>query len=229
MFSPLLTHRAIAASSRWNLWQRCAPMMPPAPGACTRSAKPTLPTTVAQWSKGQSGARGRSAHFGRGLHCPALTSSYSIEEGVAVIDTGASLLPVPTIRICAPVLEVSEDLPWELDGQALGWLPWDGARRVNCGEGAWKRVSPKHYVSTKLGSKNCFVPLSGTCPPLYSGGKDPYYPQNICTILSLVANKHLASPAFPALEDLVPIPHALPHLPPQLQRNEAHPHHAPCM
>lgn len=71
----------------------------------------------------QKGVRAAGACFGRGMDQPTPTSGYGVEEGVTVIGAEASLLLVSAIKVRAPVLEVSEDLSWELDGQALGGLP----------------------------------------------------------------------------------------------------------
>lgn len=51
------------------------------------------------------------------------TSSYGIKEGVAVVGAEAPPLMFLTIQVPTPVLEVSEDPSWQLDGQALGRLP----------------------------------------------------------------------------------------------------------
>lgn len=172
--------------------------------------------------------------FGRGLHQKTPTRGYGIKVGVAVIGAEGPPLPVPTVKVRAPVLEVSEDLSWELDGQALGGLTWDGAK----GGESWRRgretVFPRALREHRAGdlsqgSKHSLshhlVPV-----PLYKVvAKTPWCPQNTCTSVSLVANKQATSPNFLVLEDLVAIPHALLHLPPQPQRYGAHPHHAPCM
>jgi len=168
--------------------------------------------------------------FGRGLHWPTPTSSYGVEEGVAVIGAEAPPLLVPAIKVRAPVLEVSEDLSRELDGQAFGGLPWDGAR----GGESWRRGFPQGTARAQgcgaaPGLHTLLVPRSGSRSPLYDGGKDVSVPPtNTHHLFSgckqTVSKFNLPCPGGPG----GPIPHALPHLPPQTQRDWALPHHTPC-
>lgn len=211
--------------------------MPPASGArtglWTSQTPPFPPLELIRAETGccSTGARCRGACFGRGLHQPTLTSSYGIEEGVAVIGTEAPLLPVPTIKVRAPVLEVSEDLSWELDGQALGGLPWDGGRS---GE-LWRRGREMAFPSAlhehragdlSQGSKHS-LSHCGSCPPLYGGGKDPSVPSKTMhqfPWLQTSGQQVQPSTGGPGTHPTCPTTSSSP-----TAKVWAHPHRVPCM
>lgn len=113
-----------------------------------RSCGPVKPSFPSPGSCSSTGMRGRGAGFRRGSRWPAPTRGDGIKEGVAVKGAEAPLLSVPAVKVRVPVLEVSENLSWELDGRALGGLSWHGTRADESREGAEKQLFPKHRAGT---------------------------------------------------------------------------------
>lgn len=153
---------------------------------------PSLELITAETGCCGAGAGCRGACFGRGLHRPTPTSGYGVEEGVAVIGAEAPLLLVPSVKVRAPVLEVSEDLSRELDGRALGGLPWDGAGSGELQKRGREAAFPEHCVSTGLGISSGAPNIP--CPTVWFPAPSIWWWQRTLS----TSKKH--APAFPWLQ-----------------------------